>query len=399
MFAADLTLAEVRQLRARQRWAFRDHSFDGLYGIVTFEEFIALALAAGRPVGIYPGQEGEGGVYSAWNQAKGQPAVCLYVSMNPVCEQQQHQPAYKHTSMGDSSRVFDVSQTDIDESWSAAGSPCCMYAEAKHPSWHNQLPGMQAAHTTLEALMVAVLHAKGYASSAPYGSTAWQSRPIFIQSFEVTSLRRFAAITPVPLALLLDKGAAPDTGLPVSELLSDAALSELSAFVTVMAPWKAMLYTLVERQQRPLQRPAPAAAGLVLLSAHTAANGTGTDSSRRLLSAQADASSGTGGGPDSASSGSVHAFSHPDVPHPAADRALEGARHLQSSGLAARLHRHGFLVHTYTLRDEGQFVLPTCQQGIACEFEFLFESERLDGGFADWPGTMRHWVQGQQQQP
>lgn len=277
---------------------------------------------------------------------------------------------------------------------------CCVYAEAKHPSWHNQLPGMQAAHTTLEALMVAVLHAKGYAASAPYGSTAWQSRPIFIQSFEVTSLRRFAALTLAPLALLLDKGPAPDTGLPVSELLSDAALSELSAFVTVMAPWKAMLYTLVGRQQRPLQRPAPAA-GLVLLSAQTAANGTGTDSSRRLLGAQADASSGTGGA-DSASSGSVHGLSHPDAPLGAADRELKEAQHLQSTGLAARLHRHGFLVHTYTLRDEGQFVLPTCQQGIACEFEFLFESERLDGGFADWPGTMRHWVGGSnrgQQQP
>jgi glycerophosphoryl diester phosphodiesterase len=250
--------------------------------------------------------------------------------------------------------------------------------------------------------MVSVLHAKGYAASAPYGSTAWQSRPIFIQSFEVTSLRRFAALTPVPLALLLDKGTAPDTGLPVSELLSDAGLSELSVFVTVMAPWKAMLYTLVDRQQqqqqqrqRPRQRPAPAAAGLVLPSAHTAANGTGTDSSRRLLGAQADASSSVEAA--DSNSGRGHGFSHPDVPLSAADRELQGAQQLQSTGLAARLHRHGFLVHTYTIRDEVQFVLPTCQQGISCEFEFLFGSERLDGGFADWPGTMRHWVQEQQQ--
>ena len=55
IFAADLTLAEVKQLRAKQRWAFRDHSFDVQYGIVTFEEYIDLALAAKRPVGIYPG--------------------------------------------------------------------------------------------------------------------------------------------------------------------------------------------------------------------------------------------------------------------------------------------------------------------------------------------------------
>lgn len=56
VFAADLTLAEVRQLRAKQRWEFRDHSFDGRFGLVTFEEFIDVALAAGRAVGIYPGE-------------------------------------------------------------------------------------------------------------------------------------------------------------------------------------------------------------------------------------------------------------------------------------------------------------------------------------------------------
>jgi glycerophosphoryl diester phosphodiesterase len=55
VFASDLTLAEVQQLRALQRWPFRDHSFDGQFGVVTFEDFIDLALTAGRPVGIYPG--------------------------------------------------------------------------------------------------------------------------------------------------------------------------------------------------------------------------------------------------------------------------------------------------------------------------------------------------------
>jgi hypothetical protein len=31
-------------------------------------------------------------------------------------------------------------------------------------------------------------------------------------------------------------------------------------------------------------------------------------------------------------------------------------------------------VHTYTLRDEAQFVLPTCGDDIICEFGFLFKS-------------------------
>lgn len=82
MFAADLTLAEVRQLRAKQRWAFRDHSFDGHYGIVTFEEFIALALAAGRPVGIYPGQE----VGCLLSMERGQKtASCVFVCLHEPC--------------------------------------------------------------------------------------------------------------------------------------------------------------------------------------------------------------------------------------------------------------------------------------------------------------------------
>jgi hypothetical protein len=55
VFAADLTLAEVRQLKARQPWAFRDHGYDGIFSLVTLEEFIDIAQAAGRPVGIYPG--------------------------------------------------------------------------------------------------------------------------------------------------------------------------------------------------------------------------------------------------------------------------------------------------------------------------------------------------------
>lgn len=55
IFASDLTLAEVKTLKAKQRLEFRDHSHDGLYSIVTFEEFLDLALAAGRPVGVYPG--------------------------------------------------------------------------------------------------------------------------------------------------------------------------------------------------------------------------------------------------------------------------------------------------------------------------------------------------------
>jgi glycerophosphoryl diester phosphodiesterase len=57
-FAEDFTLAEVKTLRARQAFDFRNHEFDGKYEVPTLEEMIACvqqkAAAAGRKVGIYP---------------------------------------------------------------------------------------------------------------------------------------------------------------------------------------------------------------------------------------------------------------------------------------------------------------------------------------------------------
>lgn len=57
-FTEDFTLAELRTLRARERLAFRSHTFDGQFGIPTFDEVLALAdslsKARGRVVGVYP---------------------------------------------------------------------------------------------------------------------------------------------------------------------------------------------------------------------------------------------------------------------------------------------------------------------------------------------------------
>ena len=60
-FSEDLTLAEVRQLRARERLPDlrpANARFDGQFGVPTLEEILALARAyerlLGRPVGIYP---------------------------------------------------------------------------------------------------------------------------------------------------------------------------------------------------------------------------------------------------------------------------------------------------------------------------------------------------------
>jgi glycerophosphoryl diester phosphodiesterase len=57
-FAGDFTLAEIKQLRARQAMAERDQSMNGKLSIPTFEEVAGLAKAEsarlGRTIGVYP---------------------------------------------------------------------------------------------------------------------------------------------------------------------------------------------------------------------------------------------------------------------------------------------------------------------------------------------------------
>lgn len=53
IFTVDLTLEEIKTIRVRQRYPFRDPNYD-MYSIPTLEEYIQVAKSAGRPVGIYP---------------------------------------------------------------------------------------------------------------------------------------------------------------------------------------------------------------------------------------------------------------------------------------------------------------------------------------------------------
>ncbi|KAE8672332.1 Glycerophosphodiester phosphodiesterase GDPD5 [Hibiscus syriacus] len=52
-FPVDFTLEELKKLRVKQRYEFRDQQYNGKFQIITFEEFISFALDAPR-VGIYP---------------------------------------------------------------------------------------------------------------------------------------------------------------------------------------------------------------------------------------------------------------------------------------------------------------------------------------------------------
>lgn len=57
-FTEDFTLKEIKTLRAKERLAFRDHSYDGQFEIPTFKEVIELAKSQGkklkRTIGLYP---------------------------------------------------------------------------------------------------------------------------------------------------------------------------------------------------------------------------------------------------------------------------------------------------------------------------------------------------------
>ncbi|KAI3929849.1 hypothetical protein MKW98_004003 [Papaver atlanticum] len=53
-FTVDFTLKELKSLRVKQRYEFRDQQYNGKFSIITFEEFISIALDAPRVVGIYP---------------------------------------------------------------------------------------------------------------------------------------------------------------------------------------------------------------------------------------------------------------------------------------------------------------------------------------------------------
>lgn len=57
-FTEDFTLNEIKTLRAKERLAFRDHSYDGQFEIPTFKEIVELALKQSektkRVIGLYP---------------------------------------------------------------------------------------------------------------------------------------------------------------------------------------------------------------------------------------------------------------------------------------------------------------------------------------------------------
>jgi glycerophosphoryl diester phosphodiesterase len=327
IFACDLTLSEVQQLSAKQRWEFRQQAASR-HSIPTFQQFLDTALSADRAIGIYP--------------------------------------------------------------------------EVKHPTWHNQLPHMAAAGVTIEQLMLHQLHAFGYAASAPVGSAAWRSRPVFIQSFEPSSLKRLAASTNIPLVLLMGGWpgyVAPDSGMTHEQMTSDEFLAELATYAAGVGPWKSSLYQVVAHTSNKAdhahrQHHCEGCGSRGATSPEH--RGLASDDGCCLEQPPNNSSSSSGSGSmDNAVAGAQ--LIHPDIGALTTGNAGGNSKvSVVSTGLTAKLHKHGLSVHPYTLRDEQQFVLEGCAN-IGCEFEWLFHNEHVDGGFADYPGTLYDWLIHRQQ--
>jgi len=71
-FSIDFTLAEIKELRARERVAGRNTTFDGAFEVVTFQDVIDLAkketVRTGRTIHIYPETK-----HPSWHAAQGFP--------------------------------------------------------------------------------------------------------------------------------------------------------------------------------------------------------------------------------------------------------------------------------------------------------------------------------------
>ncbi|KXZ56760.1 hypothetical protein GPECTOR_1g685 [Gonium pectorale] len=76
--------------------------------------------------------------------------------------------------------------------------------KTKHAGWTNAREAVRSANTSLEAILLDALAAAGWDLTAPLGSEAWRARPLFLQSFEATSLRATArALTDVAFQVIL----------------------------------------------------------------------------------------------------------------------------------------------------------------------------------------------------
>lgn len=214
-----------------------------------------------------------------------------------------------------------------------------VYPETKHPTWHRSLGLL------LEPAVVRALKRFG-----------WDRRdaPVFLQSFEPSSLQRLARMTDVRLVQLVDASdVAPDGSLVFEPpfdrpydwtvsvdpllrarrfdfLVSDEGLREVKTYADVISPWK-----------------------------------------RYVVSSQAVDRNGDGQIGDENGDGAVNE----------ADRVL-----LPPTDLVERAHDHGLAVHLWTFRSEPRFLVSDYAGNPVNEY-LQFLRLGVDGFFSEFPDT------------
>ena len=107
-----------------------------------------------------------------------------------------------------------------------------LYPETKHPSYFRKL-GLG-----LEEPLVKALHGAGYREA---------DDPVFIQSFEVSNLKKLKTMTELPLAQLVDSEGAPQdwvesgSSRSYKDMLTAEGVREVATYATVIAPYKGLV--------------------------------------------------------------------------------------------------------------------------------------------------------------
>lgn len=112
----------------------------------------------------------------------------------------------------------------------AVGRTVCIYPETKHPTWFAER-GLD-----IDKALVETLNANGYTEP---------DSAVFVQSFEVTNLKRLKTMTKVRLIQLLDDGRKQPYDLKkagaattYADLMQPAALAEIVTYAYGIGPWK-----------------------------------------------------------------------------------------------------------------------------------------------------------------
>jgi glycerophosphoryl diester phosphodiesterase len=455
VFACDLTLAEARTLRAKQRWpADRGSQHDGAYGVATLQELLALVDALAGAVGAGGGAaSSSGSSFSGGSASPDSPAPCARVIGV--------YPETKHAAWHD--EVF-------SERWRRRDARLLAGLSALEEEQQQQAGGGKKkqlqedrsnGRRLLERVVASRLVAAGYAGRGPIGSDSWRARPALVQSFELESLRAVAWLAGEGVGGAAAGGggaAAVAAGVAAGAAESRAdhkkaggggggAASAASASTASWSILRAKLPPVLPRAQKGAN-----ALPLVLLLGGWP--GWQTPDTRETVAQQLGRMERTwarevdGAGPwkellfelPASGSGDRHTAAAAPVAPSAATAAAHGgdvaaaeaeaeaaAGHEEElappkpSGLLERLKAAGLAVHAYSVRAEPRFVLPGFAGSAAREMGALFGLGRgggglgvggrgggvgggsspshpppmLDGAFADFPAAMVGFLVGE----